>query len=38
MGLHHLVGGSTGPQYSLLHFDLQENIKQAKNNASFRGD
>ena len=24
IGLYHLVGGSTGPGYSLLRFDLQE--------------
>ena len=31
MWLHHLVGGSTGPGYTLLHFDLQYKIHLAKN-------
>ena len=30
MRLHHLVGGSTGLGFSLLRFDLHENIKLAK--------
>ena len=25
MELHHLVGGSSGPGFSLVHFDLEEN-------------
>ena len=29
MGLHYLVGGSTGPGYSLLRFDSQEKMELA---------
>ena len=38
MGLHHHVGGSTGPGYSLLRFDLQEEKKLNKNDTFFIWD
>ena len=38
MGRHHLVGGSTGPGYSLLCFDLQEKNEAGYNDTSFIWD
>ena len=35
MGLHQIVGGSTGPGFSLLHFQMKENIFNKPKQQSF---
>ena len=38
MRLHHVLGGSTGPRCSMLHFDLHEKNILGENDTSFIRD